>query len=93
MTRRVELVRKKKFATAILDLNHKTFIIYIAFLAPGSEVNLFCRSQIAFLKTDETSTFVLFEYTNFVDVFSKDLVAKLLEYTKINNYPIDLVED
>ena len=32
-TRRVELIRKKEFAVAMLDSEHETFIIYITFLS------------------------------------------------------------
>ena len=48
--RYVELVEKKKFAAAVLDLKHKTFIVYIVSLSaiflnftPLNAVQLFCR--------------------------------------------------
>ena len=45
------------------------------------------------MKADKAFTFVLSKYTNFADIFSKDLVAKLLEYIKINNHTINLEKD
>lgn len=36
---------------------------------------------------------LLSKYTDFVDVFFLNLVTKLLKLTRINNYPIDLVEN
>lgn len=49
-------------------------------------------SSDTLLKADETFISVPSKYVDFVNVFSKDLAAKLLEYTKINNHAIDLVK-
>lgn len=45
------------------------------------------------MKADEAPTSVLCKYTDFADIFFKDLVDELLEYTEINNYVIELVKD
>lgn len=41
---------------------------------------------------DETPTAILSKYTNFVDVFSLNLIAELLEHTGINDYTIELID-
>lgn len=35
---------------------------------------------------------ILSKYADFTDIFSSDFVAQLLEYTEINNYPLNLVK-
>lgn len=93
--RQVELVKKIKFATAALDLNNKIFVVHVAFLAKsnlGLEIYLFYRAQITFLKADIATISVSSKYANFVDVFSKNLIAKLIKLTKINNYAINLIK-
>lgn len=53
----------------------------------------FCKVQIALLKADKAPTILLLQYSNFIDVFSPELVVELSEYTEINNHTIDLVND
>ena len=51
------------------------------------------KAQIAHLKADGGFTKVSSKYTNFVDIFSRKLFAKLPEHTEINNYAINLPND
>ncbi len=51
------------------------------------------RAQIAHLKVDEALTKVPSKYADFADVFLSKLAVELLEYTKINNHTIKLVDD
>lgn len=44
------------------------------------------------MKADKTLTCVLLKYADLANIFSKDLVAELLEHTKINDYAINLIE-
>lgn len=85
---------KEKSYSATFDINNKTsFLIYVAILASfnlGLEINLFHIAQIASVKTDKISISVFLEYINLLNVFYKDLIAKISEYTKINNYRIQL---
>ena len=39
----------------------------------------------------KTSIKITTKYANFVDVFSPDLVSKLLKYTEINDHTIKLI--
>lgn len=83
------------FATIAFDLDGDTFLVYITFFTSfdlGLEVHSFCKAQIAFSKTDKTLISIFFHYANFINIFSKDLVLKLLEHAKINNYFIKLVK-
>ena len=71
-------------------------LVHIAFLeSPSKESNVFlsCRAQIAALVANESSTSISIEYSDFVDIFSLELVSKLLEHTRINDYAIELVNN
>ena len=89
-TRQIELIEKKEFVAAALDLEYKTFIIYVAAhnVDFGNKVHPSKRAQIAHLKADEAFTDILNEYTYFADVFLPKLVANLLKRTKINDHAI-----
>ena len=43
--------------------------------------------------TEEASTKILAEYSDFADVFSLNLASELPEHTEINNHAIELVEN
>ncbi len=94
-TRQVELIGKKEFAAAALDLKYETFVVHGVTLSidSGGEIHPLKRAQIAHLKVDEAFSEVPSEYTDFTDVFSPKLAAKLPEYTRINNHAIELVDD
>lgn len=92
-TKQVELVGTKEFSAVDFNPKDKIFLFHKASLTIFHEVYLFRRAQIALLKLDKTSTTVLPEYSNFVDIFSLKLIAELLEYTEINNHAIDLIND
>ena len=100
-TRRVELVGKKEFATAALDLESETFVVYVPSLSsnasPSSSplklnVHPSRRPQVSGLIAEEAPTKVPAEYSDFADVFSPDLASKLPEHTEINDHAIELVE-
>lgn len=95
-SRCIELVRIKKFVVVVFDLDNKIFVVYIVLYTSfdlGLEVHPFYKTRIASLKADKTLISVLSKYTAFVNIFSKDLVVKLLKYIRINNYTINLIED
>ena len=90
--KRLELIRKKEFVAATLNPKNKVFVVYISSISQDLDVHPFWRAQIASLSTDEALTFISPKYTDFADVFCKNLVAKLLEYIGINDYAIDLIK-
>ena len=95
-TKRVELVGKKEFAAAALDLGHETFVVHVASLeSPSQEgdVHPSRRAQIAALVANEAPTSIPTEYSDFADVFSPALASELPEYTGINDHAIELVDD
>ncbi len=86
---------KKVFAAAALDPEHKSFIVHVVPLSvdSGDEVHPSKRAQIAYLKADVAPIEVPSEYTDFADVFSPKLAAKLPEYTRINDHAIEFVDN
>lgn len=93
ITRWVKLVGKKEFATIAFYLDDKIFIVYVAFFISLDPIYHFYNTQIPFLKADKTFSVIPIEHTDFVDIFSLILTTKLLEYIKINNYIINLLDN
>lgn len=92
-TRLVELIEKKGFIVVALDPNNDTFIVYIISLPSWDlDVYLSCRVQIISLKADGVFTTILSKYTDFIDIFSSDLIVQFLKHTKINNYATELID-
>ena len=100
-TRRVELVGKKEFAVAALDLESKTFIVHVTSLSSDAlpsysplELNVhpFRRPQVSGLIADEASTKVPAKYSDFADVFSPNLASELSKHIGINDHAIELVD-
>lgn len=94
-TKLAELVGKKKFAAVVFNLNNKTFVVFIATLVISFnldiEVHSSCKPQMTFLVV-KTLIVVPIEYTNFANVFSLEIAVKILEYIKIINQSIILVD-
>ena len=88
---------KKEFAVIALDPKHETYVVHVASLSSilfvaSLDVHPFLRPQIFGLITKEALTKVLAKYSDFVDVFSPNLVSKLPEYIAINDHAIKLVD-
>ncbi len=96
-TRRVEPIRKNEFVVAILNLNYKFFVVYVATFNISSnisdEVYLLRRAQIAHLKVNKTHVKFPGKYADFANVFLSKLTTKLAKYTSINNHANKLVDD
>ena len=90
-TKWVEIIRKKEFAIAAIDVDNKTFVVYVVALAELIIISiyLFCKAKVALLIIIE----IYIKYFNFLNIFFLDSAAKLLEYTRINNYLINLLEN
>ena len=87
----VELIRKKKFATIALDPKDEAFAVYVASISQDSEIYPPRKAQITSLKVDEATISFSPKYTDFINVFFKDLAAKLLEHIGINDNAIHLI--
>ena len=99
-TRRVELVVKKKFAAAALDLEHETYVVHVGSVSSDAlpsfvllNVHPLRKPQISSLIAEEALTKVSAEYSDFADVFSLDLTSELPKYTSINNHLSNLVDN
>ena len=100
--RYVELIGKKEFVATVLNPEHETYIVYVASLSsiplvasPSStllDVHPSWRPQIYGLIAKKASTKVPNEYAKFADLFSLDLVSKLLKYTGINDHALEFIE-
>lgn len=86
------MVGIKDFTTAAINSNDMIFIVYISFF-PSFDLNdhPFYRAQIALVIQDKALIVILSKYTDFVDIFSPNLAAKLSEQIRINNHFINLV--
>ena len=92
-SKRVEIIDKKEFALAVLILDNEIFVMHVAALAKPiiMLIHPSCQAQIALLKSEKIGIPV--EYSYFSNVFFSDSVAELLEWTKINDHPINLLDD
>lgn len=92
ITKRDELIGKKKFASIALDQENDVFVVHLAFIRQYSDTYPYQSAQIAFLETDKGFTSVLSKYVDFTDIFFKDLAIDLPEHIGIINYAINLIE-
>ena len=86
----------------MLDLEYKSFIVYIAtlsfctslsFNSLDADIYPSHKPEIAGLIADEALTKSPNKDVDFVDIFSPNLTTILSEHTKINNHAIKLVDD
>ena len=90
--KRVELIKKKEFATVVLDPGDGPFVVHLASISQDLDVHLSWKAHIALLKADKAPTFILSKYANFANIFFKKLAAKLLEHIRIHKYSINLIK-
>ena len=78
---------------ALLNANNKIFIMHVAALVELITMLIysFCQAQVVTLTSEETRIHT--EYYNLSNVFFSDSAAELLEYTKINDHLITLVDN
>ena len=92
-TRRVEIINKKEFAVVALNTDNETFVVHIAALAKPTTMLIHPsrQAQVAVLTNEKTG--IPAKYSNFSNVFSSDSAAELPEHTKINDHPINLLDN
>ena len=92
-TQRVEIIDKREFIAAALNVDSEIFVLHVAALAEPTTIPIYlsCQAQVAVLISKETG--ISAEYSNFSNVFSSDSTAKLPEYTRINNHLINLLDN
>ena len=93
MTKKVEIIDKKKFAIATLNVDNETFVVHVAALAEPTIMPIYPshQAQVAVLISEETR--ISAEYSEFSNVFSSDSVSELPEHTGINDDRINLLDD
>ncbi len=80
-TKKVKLIRKKRFVVIPLNLDYKAFVVYIVILNISFDTKIYLskKVQIAYLKVDEVYTKTSSKYANFVDVFSPKLAIEFFK--------------
>ena len=93
ITKRVEIIKKRKFAAAAPNADNKTFVLHVVALAEPTTmpIHLSGQAQVAVLTSKETR--ISIEYSDFCNVFSSYSAAELLEHTGMNNHSINLLDD
>ena len=89
--KKVEIIRRKKFAIAALNVDSKIFIIHIATIVEFTImlIYFFYKTPVALLKRTKISI----KYSNISNFFYSDFSLKLLKQKRINNYSINLLDD
>ena len=90
-TKQVEIIIKNKFAKITLEVDNKTFVAYVKALARSKIMLIysFYKAQFALV----ISTKIFAKYSDLSNIFSSNPAIKLLEYTEINDHPIDLLNN
>ena len=93
-TEQVHIVNPKEFVIAALDVNKRTFVVYMAIREQEKmPVHSKRQAQVGTLLFDKAFTEVPGEYSDYSNVFLAENVAKLLENTEMNKYAMKLEED
>ena len=89
----VQLIDPKEFVIAALDVDSKTFVMYVA-IREQKEMPVHSKrqAQVGALLFDEAPTKVPAEYSDYSDVFSAENAAELPENTGMNEHAIELEE-
>ena len=93
MIKKVEIIDKKEFVAAVLNANDEIFMVHIAALAEPTNIpiHLSRQAQVAVLTSEETGIPV--KYSDFSNIFFLDSAAELSKHTRINDHPINLLDD
>lgn len=67
-------------------------MVFLANLDPNPEIYLYYRAFIVYLKDNGAFILIFFKYIDFINVFTKSLIAELPKYIKISNYAINQVK-
>ena len=94
ITEQVQIVDSKEFVIVALDVNSKTFVVYVA-IREREEMPVHSKkqAQVGALLFDKTFTEVPAEYSDYSNVFSAENAAELLENIGMNEHAIELKED
>ena len=89
----VEIIDKKEFLVAALNANNKTFTVHIVAQVEPTIMQIYFSHQAKVISLTSEEIRIPTKYFNFSNVFSSDSTVELLEYTRINNYSINLLDN
>ena len=92
-TSRVETIDKKNSTVAALKVDNEIFVIHLVALVEliTMPIHPSCQAQVVALTSKKNG--FLIKYFDFSNVFSSDSAAELPEHTRVNNCPINLLDD
>ena len=81
----MKIINKKEFAKTTLNKNVKFFVVHIAFFSLRTKMIFYPtrNAKIVLVIIEKVSKSILAKSLNFIDIFPKKLIAKLLEYLNI----------
>lgn len=88
ITKWVQIINKKKFAIANLDLDKKSIFVYVAYLDTKILIYPAWEAQIVLLITEKVA--IPAEYSDYANVFSKESATEIFEWSNINQHAIEL---
>ena len=92
-TRRVEIIDKREFAAATLNADNETFVMHIVALVEPTTMPIHLSRQVEVTALTSKETGISAKYSDFSNIFSSDSALELLEYTRINDHPINLLDN
>ena len=93
-TEQIQIVDKKKFVIAALNIDSKTFVVHVAIREREKmPVHSEKQVQVGALLFDEAPTEILAEYFAYSNVFSAENAVELPENTGMNEHIIELEDD
>lgn len=95
ITKQVELIDKHEFVEVAFDKALEIFVVHMAVLEASVSIIIIYSTKKLFLVTseqDKTPIESSIEYSDFIDIFSLNLVMELLDRTGINEHAIKLVD-
>ena len=92
-TRRMEIIEKREFAVTALNTDDETFVVHVATLAEPTTMPIHPSRQVQVAALTSEETGIPTEYSDFSDVFSSDSAAELPKHTRINDHPINLLDN
>ena len=92
-TERVQIIDKKDFVIAAMDVNSKTFVVHVAIwererMPVHFKKQAQIKAQVGALLFNKAPTEVPAEYSDYSNVFSAEYAAELPENTRMNEHII-----
>ena len=93
-TKQVQIINPNKFVIAALDINNKTFVMYMA-IQKQEKVLMYSKkqAQVRVLLFDKASTKILIKYSNYSNVFLVENIVESPKNTGMNEHDIKLEKD